>query len=115
MRRANLLWVCFLLASLETAFAQDSPKLDPEAKPRVIVLTDITNEPDDEQSLVRLLVYSNDFEIEGLVATTSTWLKEDPEPERIQKLVEAYGMVRANLTSHASELPEGERLLQTCL
>ena len=27
-------------------------------KPRVIVLTDISNEPDDEESLVRFLVYS---------------------------------------------------------
>ncbi len=28
------------------------------ARPRVIVLTDISNEPDDEESLVRFLVYS---------------------------------------------------------
>ena len=46
-------------------------------KPRVFILTDINNEPDDEQSLVRLLVYSNEFNIEGLVATTSCWLKKD--------------------------------------
>ena len=41
------------------------------AKPRVIVLTDITNEPDDEQSMVLFLCYTNEFNVEGLVATTS--------------------------------------------
>ena len=41
------------------------------AKPRVIVLTDITNEPDDEQSVVLFLCYTNEFNVEGLVATTS--------------------------------------------
>ena len=40
-------------------------------KIRVFVLTDIENEPDDAQSLVRFLVYSNQWDVEGLVATTS--------------------------------------------
>ena len=35
------------------------------AKPRVIVLTDITNEPDDEQSMVLFLCYTNEFDVEG--------------------------------------------------
>ncbi|MCB1128715.1 MAG: DUF1593 domain-containing protein, partial [Verrucomicrobiae bacterium] len=46
------------------------------AKERVFVLTDISNEPDDEESLVRFLVYANEYDIEGLVATTSTWLRK---------------------------------------
>ncbi len=45
-------------------------------KPRVIVLTDISNEPDDEESLVRFLVYSNEYDVEGLIATTSVWLRD---------------------------------------
>jgi hypothetical protein len=81
-------------------------------KPRVIVLTDITNEPDDEESLVRFLVYANQFDIEGLIATTSTWLREKPRPEHIQKFVEAYGNVRANLAKHAEGFPTGEALLE---
>ena len=36
-------------------------------KPRLMVLTDIGGDPDDEQSLVRLLMYSNAFEIVGIV------------------------------------------------
>lgn len=37
------------------------------AKERLFVLTDIENEPDDAQSMVRLLVYASHFDIEGLV------------------------------------------------
>ncbi|MES1263009.1 MAG: nucleoside hydrolase-like domain-containing protein, partial [Peristeroidobacter soli] len=57
-----------------------------EGKPRLFVLTDIGNEPDDQMSLVRLLVYSNEFELEGLVATTSTWQKEKVQPETIHQV-----------------------------
>jgi len=37
-------------------------------KSRVIVLTDISNEPDDEESMVRFLVYANEYDVEGLIA-----------------------------------------------
>ena len=40
-------------------------------KPRIFVLTDIENEPDDAMSMVRFLVYANQYDIEGLAATTS--------------------------------------------
>ncbi len=83
----------------------------PEEKPRVIVLTDISNEPDDEESLVRFLVYSNEYDVEGLIATTSVWLKDTVRPERIQERVTAYGQVRDNLLKHASGYPTREHLL----
>ena len=110
MRRANFLWVCFLLASLQTAFAQDSPKLDPEAKPRVIVLTDITNEPDDQQSMVRFLVYSNEYDVEGLIATTSTWLRDKTSSKNIRLCVDAYGEVQRQLEKHAAGFPSAKSL-----
>jgi hypothetical protein len=80
-------------------------------KPRVIVLTDISNEPDDEESLVRFLVYSNEYDVEGLIATTSVWLRNTVRPERIQERVAAYGQVRDNLLKHASGYPTKEYLL----
>ena len=46
------------------------------AKQRVIVLTDIENEPDDTQSMVRFLVYSNHWDVEALIATTSVHQRE---------------------------------------
>ena len=38
---------------------------------RMMVLTDIEADPDDTQSLVRLLLYANSMDIEAIVATTS--------------------------------------------
>lgn len=79
-------------------------------KPRVLVLTDIANEPDDEESLVRFLVYSNEFDVEGLIATTSTWLKKMPREDLIRRQLAAYGEVRANLLKHAPGYPTAEHL-----
>ena len=52
---------------------------------RVIVLTDIEADPDDTQSLIRLLLYSNNIDIKGLIATTSTWQKSVIAPESIHR------------------------------
>ena len=82
-------------------------------KTRLVVLTDITNEPDDEQSMVRLLSYANEFEIEGLIATTSCWLRNRTVPEKIVERIEAYRQVRANLMVHAGGWPEADTLLKT--
>ena len=81
-----------------------------ETKPRLVVLTDISNEPDDEESMVRLLVYSNEYDLEGIVATTSVWLRNTIRPERIRAAVDAYGKVRDNLALHASGFPATARL-----
>jgi hypothetical protein len=80
-------------------------------KQRVIVLTDISNEPDDEESLVRFLVYSNEYDVEGLIATTSVWLRDTVRPERIQERVNAYGQVRDHLLKHAAGYPTTGHLL----
>jgi hypothetical protein len=80
-------------------------------RPRVIVLTDISNEPDDEESLVRFLVYSNELDVEGLIATTSTHLRTETREDLIRRQIEAYGQVRKNLTTHAPDYPTREQLL----
>lgn len=82
-----------------------------QEKPRVFVFTDISNEPDDEESLVRYLVYSNEFDTEGLVATTSTWLKKNTREELIRRDIEAYAKVRPNLLKQAPGFPPPESLL----
>ena len=69
-------------------------------RPRVVVLTDITNEPDDEESLVRFLVSSSDYDVEALIATTSTWLRKKVRPEKIQAQIHAYAKVYPNLIKH---------------
>jgi hypothetical protein len=80
------------------------------AKPRLVVLTDIENEPDDTQSVVRLLLYSDSLEIEGLVATTSTHMRTSVHPESLQALIAAYGKVYANLLKHSANYPRPETL-----
>ena len=81
------------------------------AKSRVIVLTDIENEPDDAQSLVRFLTYANQWDVEGLIATTSVHQQRATAAWRIREIVEAYGKVRDNLEAHEPGFPAAEALL----
>ena len=78
--------------------------------PRLIVISDIGNEPDDQMSLVRLLLYSNEIDIEALIASTSTWQRTVVHPETMRSLIQAYGRVRPNLLLHAQGWPSAEDL-----
>ena len=79
---------------------------DANNKLRVLVLTDIENEPDDAQSMVRFLTYSNNWDVEGLVATTSVHQKKKIAPWKIREIVSAYGQVRKNLLLHEKGYPD---------
>lgn len=77
------------------------------------MLSDISNEPDDSESLVRYLTYSNQFQTEGLVATTSTWLKNETDPDAMLDIIHAYEKVVDNLNHHApadSQYPSAEHM-----
>jgi hypothetical protein len=80
-------------------------------RPRVIVLTDIENEPDDAMSLVRFLVYANSWDTEALIATTSVHLPDRTAPQRIEAIVRAYGKVRDTLEVHDKGFPTGDSLM----
>lgn len=81
------------------------------SKARVLVLTDIENEPDDAMSMVRFLTYSNQWEVEGLVATTSVHQQKKVAAWRIREIIEAYGKVRDNLEQHEAGFPAADYLL----
>ena len=83
---------------------------DFSGKPRVVVISDIGNEPDDQMSFVRFLLYSNEFDVEAMIATTSTWQKTKTHAETMHQLIEAYGEVRTNLLLHAKGWPEASEL-----
>jgi hypothetical protein len=85
--------------------AQESQKC------RAIILTDIEADPDDTESLVRLLLYSNVIDIKGLIATTSCWHRDIVNPESIEKVIHAYGKVHPNLLKHEAGFPDAEALL----
>lgn len=79
-------------------------------KPRILILTDIGNEPDDSESLVRLLLYANEFDIAAIIATTSTWQRDRVRPELIDQRLDAYAQVWPNLTHHAEGYPTPDTL-----
>src|SRR5436190_15756702 len=88
-------------------FKAISERVDPYVeKNRVFVLTDIANEPDDQMSMVRFLVYSNEFDVEGLVASTSTWMRNRIRPDVINTLLDAYAQVKPTLERHAPGYPD---------
>ena len=79
-------------------------------RPRVIIISDIGNEPDDQMSFIRFLLYSNEFDVEAMIAATSTWQKTTTHAETMHTLIHAYGEARANLLLHAKGWPTAEDL-----
>ncbi|WP_233982556.1 DUF1593 domain-containing protein [Pectobacterium versatile] len=95
-----------LTSSAETTVEKVAKNVLPyQAKPRVFVLTDIGNEPDDQMSLTRFLLYSNEMNVEGLVATTSTWQRNKIHTDMIDLVISHYGEVQPNLLKHAEGFP----------
>jgi len=98
--------ICALICcSFALGHTQETP-----SRARVFVFTDVSNEPDDEESLVRFLVYSNEYDVEGLVASTSCWLRTGTREDLIRKQLVAYGQVRDNLSIHAQGFPTQQAL-----
>jgi hypothetical protein len=106
MRNILALILIALIFSCKISFAQAYQKN------RAIILTDIEADADDSQSMVRLLLYSNVIDIKGLIATTSTHMRDIVHPESIQKIIRAYGKVQANLLKHESGFPTSGTLLK---
>ncbi|KAF3039680.1 hypothetical protein E8E12_000498 [Didymella heteroderae] len=82
-------------------------------KPRIFILSDISNEPDDAESLCRYLLYANQFDTEGLVACTSTWMKNKVCPQDMEKIIDAYAGAVENLNKHVHpdwQYPTAEHL-----
>lgn len=104
-------------------------------KARTIITTD--GEVDDVDSFIRMLLYANEFEIEGLVYSSSQWhYKGDgkgtefmsempltasiygkrtelrwPGTNWMEELIGKYGEVRENLLLHAQGFPTADHLL----
>jgi hypothetical protein len=93
--------------------------LDAAERPRLAVLTDMGADPDDQQSMIRLMVYANEFDIELLIATGSGALDEPAKaitrPELIHQIVNAYEQVLPNLQRHAAGWPSAGSLRERVL
>ena len=85
---------------------------------RLIIETDAGGDPDDEQSLVRFLLYANEWDVEGIIANRPvTRRPENKNPEDtglgvVRRLLDAYGECRPNLVQHDARYPTKESLRQ---
>ncbi|MBL9137903.1 MAG: DUF1593 domain-containing protein [Verrucomicrobiales bacterium] len=95
-------------------------------RPRVIILSDFPpldvipgdaghgppekrSDPDDIQSMVRFLLYSNEFDVEGLVASAGTFANI-ARKQHLLDLLDIYDQVDENLRRHDSRYPTADRL-----
>ncbi len=76
-------------------------------KNRFILMADIGHDPDDEQQLVHLLMYSNKFDLEGLISVTGRYFRPNPKdtvkvlmPELFHYYIDGYKKVYPNLQRH---------------
>jgi outer membrane protein assembly factor BamB len=87
--------------------ADDSEK----ARPRVIIETDAGGDPDDEQSLVRFLLYANDLDVEGIIANRPVAReRENKNVERtglgiVRRMLKAYEACYPKLVQHDRRYP----------
>ena len=73
------------------------------------VPNDQKSDPDDMQSLVRFLLYTNEFDIEGLIASSGTFANK-AKKQNILDVIDRYEMVYENLIQHDSQYPTAEAL-----
>lgn len=106
--------------SFETGFEADT------TRPRVIISSDFPpvdvipggagygpdekrSDPDDVQSMVRFLLYSNEFDVEGLIASAGT-LAYKAKKQNILDILNLYDQVDENLRQHDSRYPTPDEL-----
>lgn len=67
------------------------------------------SDPDDVQSMVRFLLYANELDVEGLVASAGT-LANIAEKQTILDILDVYDQVDENLRRHDARYPSAVRL-----
>ena len=102
MKRYFSLLIAVLLCSFSATYASKA------LKPRIVVLTDIAPgnvEPDDMESMVRLVAYADVLEIEAII--TSTGWNCDPYPDgwadSLQRVIDAYEHDVPNLMKRSNQ------------
>ena len=84
----------------------------PDPRPRVLVSTDIGGtDPDDNQSMAHLLMYSNRFQLEGLVSSPSYG---EGSKEEILRMIDLYEKDLPQLKKGAKGYPTPNYLRSIC-
>lgn len=104
-----------LILILQTLFVFFQSSAVNGQNPRLLITTDIGGDPDDQQAVIRLMLYTNDFDMEGLIAS-GTHTPEAPDedalrPELIEEIIHGYEQVYSNLIKHDQNYPTPEYLL----
>jgi len=100
-----VLMIAILAVLLPTCYATAE-------KPRIVVMTDIGGDPDDRQSMVRFMLYTCDFDVEGFCTGFGHGHYKTTRPELIKEIVDAYGKVLPNLRKHRSDYPSHGSLVK---
>ncbi len=107
----SLLGVCCLVAVQGLAGDVPAGKTGAQERPRVVVTSD--GEIDDECSMVRFLLYANEWDVEAIVTSSSQyhwhghrWAGDD----WIDPYLDAYAHVYPNLVKHDPNFPTPEYL-----
>lgn len=88
-------------------------------KCRYIALTDINPsclpraEKDDIQSLIRLLLYTNEIDVEGIILCSSCFLKRGGGKQAaaiVSQILDAYDSIKSNLDHNSGGYPDTQRL-----
>jgi hypothetical protein len=111
---------CSAQAAVPSSPISSGRLTDPAPTPRLrlIVETDAGGDPDDEQSLVRFLLYLNEWDVEGIIANRPNARDgENLNRERsglgiVRAMVQAYGECWPNLAQHDARYPKPETLLR---
>lgn len=110
--RVHAVWFAWFCAVATASEARAAPPPQPQpSRPRVIVLTDISSltagvaEPDDGQSMIRFLLYANEFDVEGLIASSNLGHGQKCRPDLLHAVVAAYSQVHGTLRRHDDGYP----------
>ncbi len=107
--RIILLTVLFVLAMGDSTTVTASPPggaLDGD-KPRVIVSSDVGgSDPDDFQSLIHLLLYSDVIDVEGIISSPP----DAGRTQHIMEVIDAYANDYSHLHSHSKDYPAPDAL-----
>lgn len=112
-RSRNFVLLCLLCVLLVIPLSAAEP-----ARLRVIIETDAGGDPDDEQSMVRFLLYTNEWDVEGIIANRPQARDgENKNTERtglgiVKRMVNAYGDCFNNLKQNDPRYPESAKLLE---
>lgn len=108
----------------EVAGAEEQRQDDP--RPRVIIMADFPpldvipgrgcsgpahrcSDPDDVQSMVRFLLYTNEFDVEGLVASSATFANV-ANKQNILDILDLYDRVDENLRKRDARYPTADAM-----